>query len=80
MGLTEWVLLALVVLVPLAIAVVVTLWSLEQARYRPKRRGRERTTPSAGNAGSAAENDDSPPSGAGSDDAADSARPPLTRE
>ena len=37
MGLTEYVLLALVILVPLVIAVAVTLWSLEQARYRPKR-------------------------------------------
>lgn len=27
-----------VILVPLAIAIVVTLWSLEQARYRPKRK------------------------------------------
>ena len=36
-GLTEYVLLALVILVPLVIAVAVTLWSLEQARYRPKR-------------------------------------------
>ena len=37
MGLTEYVLLALVILVPLVIAVAVTLWSLEQVRYRPKR-------------------------------------------
>jgi hypothetical protein len=37
MGVTEWVLLALVILVPLLIAAVVTLWSLEQVRYRPKR-------------------------------------------
>lgn len=35
---TEYLLLAVVILVPLAIAVVVTLWSLEQARYRPKHR------------------------------------------
>jgi hypothetical protein len=34
----EWILAAGVILVPLAIAVVVTLWSLEQARYRPKKR------------------------------------------
>ena len=38
MGTTEWVLLALVVLVPLIVAAAVTLWSLEQVRYRPKRR------------------------------------------
>jgi len=35
---TQWLLLALVILVPLIIAVAVTLWSLEQVRYRPKRR------------------------------------------
>lgn len=34
---TEWVLTAAVILVPLAIAVVVTLWSLKQVRYRPKK-------------------------------------------
>ena len=34
----EWLLAAAVIVVPLVIAVVVTLWSLEQARYRPKRR------------------------------------------
>jgi hypothetical protein len=34
----EWILTALVIIVPLLIAAVVTLWSLEQARYRPKRR------------------------------------------
>jgi hypothetical protein len=37
-------LLAVVVLVPLAIAVAVTLWSLEQARYRPKAKGTVRTS------------------------------------
>ena len=34
----EWLLTVAVIVVPLIIAVVVTLWSLEQARYRPKRR------------------------------------------
>lgn len=34
----QWILTAAVILVPLVIAVVVTLWSLEQARYRPKKR------------------------------------------
>lgn len=34
----EWILTAVVILMPLVIAVVVTLWSLEQARYRPKKR------------------------------------------
>jgi hypothetical protein len=43
-GAREWVLLAVVVLVPLAIAAAVTLWSLEQARYRPKAKGTVRTS------------------------------------
>jgi hypothetical protein len=34
----EWLLTVAVVVVPLVIAIVVTLWSLEQARYRPKKR------------------------------------------
>ena len=34
----EWILTAAVVVVPLIIAIVVTVWSLEQARYRPKGR------------------------------------------
>jgi hypothetical protein len=34
----EVILTAAVILVPLVIAVVVTLWSLEQARYRPRKR------------------------------------------
>ncbi|MFT4038006.1 MAG: hypothetical protein QM692_07500 [Thermomicrobiales bacterium] len=38
MGAREWILTAGVILVPLAIAIVVTLWSLEQARYRPKKK------------------------------------------
>ena len=33
----ELLLTAAVIVVPLLIAVVVTLWSLEQARYRPKK-------------------------------------------
>jgi hypothetical protein len=43
-GAREWLLLAVVVLVPLAIAAAVTLWSLEQARYRPKTKGTVRTS------------------------------------
>lgn len=35
-GTTEWVLLVLVILVPLVIAVAVTLWTLEQARLRSR--------------------------------------------
>ena len=34
----ELILTAAVIVVPLIIAVVVTLWSLEQVRYRPKKR------------------------------------------
>jgi hypothetical protein len=34
----EWILTAAVIIVPLIIAVVVTLWSLDQVRYRPKKR------------------------------------------
>lgn len=59
MGPTEYGLLALVILVPLGIAAAVTLWSLEQVRYRPKRR-RPRPTAAAdaetpGSAGTATE-------------------------
>jgi hypothetical protein len=41
MGSKEYLLLAVVILVPLVIAVVVTLWTLEQARLRNKK-NRER--------------------------------------
>ena len=34
----EWILTAAVIIVPLIIAIVVTAWSLEQVRYRPKKR------------------------------------------
>ena len=43
----EWILTAAVIVVPLIIAVVVTLWSLEQVRYRPKRRRPPRETVAA---------------------------------
>jgi hypothetical protein len=33
----EWILTIAVIVVPLIIAIAVTLWSLEQARYRPKK-------------------------------------------
>ncbi len=36
----EWILTTAVVVVPLIIAAVVTFWSLEQVRYRPKKRRR----------------------------------------
>jgi hypothetical protein len=36
LGLTEWFLLVMVIVIPLVIAVVVTAWSLEQARQRTK--------------------------------------------
>ena len=34
----EWLLTAAVIVIPLIIAVVVTMWSLDQVRYRPKKR------------------------------------------
>lgn len=34
----EWLLTAAVIVIPLIIAVAVTLWSLDQVRYRPKKR------------------------------------------
>jgi hypothetical protein len=33
----EWLLTAAVIVIPLIIAVAVTMWSLEQVRYRPKK-------------------------------------------
>ena len=38
----EWVKLVLVIVVPLAIAAVVTLWSIKQMMYRPKKRSAPR--------------------------------------
>ncbi len=46
MGFTEYLLLALVIVVPLTIAAIVTLWSLKQVQYRPKKR-RSRPAPEA---------------------------------
>jgi len=43
-GAREWVLLAVIVIVPLVIAAAGTLWSLEQTRYRPKAKGTVRTS------------------------------------
>jgi len=34
----EWLLTAAVIVIPLIIAVTVTMWSLDQVRYRPKNR------------------------------------------
>lgn len=42
MGTQEWILLSLVLIVPLIIAVVVTLWTLEQAIKRNKKNQRGR--------------------------------------
>lgn len=33
----EWMMLALLIIVPLIIAVIVTLWSIKQIAYRPKK-------------------------------------------
>ena len=64
MGVKEYVLLALVILVPLVIAVAVTLWSLEQARYRPKRARGRRPTESAAATDAAGATDAPPPQSA----------------
>jgi hypothetical protein len=50
MGLQEYLLLVLVIVVPLIIAVVVTLWTLEQARLRNKKNRKRpaQSTPEAG--------------------------------
>jgi uncharacterized membrane protein len=45
MGLQEYLLLALVILLPLVIAVAVTLWTLEQARLRNKKNRRRPAKP-----------------------------------
>ena len=34
----EWVLTVAVIVIPLIIAAAVTIWSLDQVRYRPKKR------------------------------------------
>ena len=34
----EWVLAVAVIVIPLVIAAAVTIWSLDQVRYRPKKR------------------------------------------
>ena len=36
----QWLLTGAVIVIPLIIAIVVTLWSLDQVRYRPKKRSR----------------------------------------
>jgi hypothetical protein len=48
MSTTEYVLVAMTVLVPLIIAVVVTLWTLEQARLRSKRNRKKTPRPAPG--------------------------------
>jgi hypothetical protein len=40
MSSTEYILVALTILIPLIIAIVVTMWTLEQARMRSKRNRR----------------------------------------
>jgi uncharacterized protein YpmS len=49
MGLQEYLLLAMVIVIPLIIAVMVTLWTLEQARMRNKKNRKRpaKTTPEA---------------------------------
>jgi hypothetical protein len=52
-GVTEYLLLVLVIVVPLIIAGAVTLWSLKQVQYRPKKRrpARPETPPAIDNGG-----------------------------
>lgn len=45
MSRTEYLLVALTILVPLVIAVVVTLWTLEQARLRSKKNRKRAARP-----------------------------------
>jgi hypothetical protein len=49
----EWLLTAAVIVIPLIIAVAVTMWSLDQVRYRPKKR--RPTSAAAREAGTSAE-------------------------
>ena len=52
----EWLLTVAVIVIPLIIAMAVTIWSLDQVRYRPKKRravpvaARETSTPVDGGA------------------------------
>ncbi|MCC6791213.1 MAG: hypothetical protein IT336_05985 [Thermomicrobiales bacterium] len=48
MSSTEYILVALTILVPLIIAVVVTLWTLEQARQRSKKNRKKSASPPRG--------------------------------
>lgn len=48
MGLREWLLLAMVIVVPLLVAAVVTLWSLKQVQYKRKTVGTVRTSSGQG--------------------------------
>ena len=43
----EWLMLVLLIAIPLAIAVVVTLWSIKQMAYAPKKPGRPKPVLSA---------------------------------
>ncbi len=48
MGPTEYVLLALVILIPLVVAAAVTAWSLEQVRARSKKNRKRPQAPQNG--------------------------------
>jgi hypothetical protein len=45
---TQYLLVALTILVPLVIAIVVTLWTLEQARMRSKKNRKRVNPPKSG--------------------------------
>ncbi|MFM9107191.1 MAG: hypothetical protein ACKOWF_10905 [Chloroflexota bacterium] len=50
----EWIVLALLIVVPLIIAVLVTLWSIKQIAYRPKKSAPPKPVLTAAEAGSGA--------------------------
>jgi hypothetical protein len=48
MSTTEYILVAATILVPLIVAVVVTLWTLEQARLRSRKNRKKAVRPATG--------------------------------
>lgn len=61
----EWMLTAAVIVVPLIIAVVVTLWSLEQVRYKRKTFRPPSARRESGESSGSTARGDRPPSGQG---------------
>lgn len=72
----EWLMLVLLIAIPLAIAVVVTLWSIKQMAYTPKKPARPKPVLSADEIARLASVDDGEPSPLGGGPAASrSSRP-----